>query len=64
MDVYIILIYHYITIYVCEQPFLWPLHFGWLLVPGLYEKDFFNNFLNVCLFDNTAVAVSGKIERS
>ena len=39
---------------------LLPLHFGWLLVLGLYKEDYLQ-ILNVCPFDNTAFVVSGKV---
>ena len=42
---------------------LLPLRFGWLLVLSLYKEDYLQ-ILNVCPFDYTAVAVSGKVERS
>ena len=35
--------------------------FGWLLLLILYKEDY---FLNVCPFDYTAVAVSGKVVRT
>ena len=41
---------------------LTPLY--WLLVLSLYKEDLFYKFLNVCPFDYTAVAVTGKLERS
>ena len=63
MDVPIFLIYLYITIFVYVPHFLWPLRFGWLLVLSLYKEDYLQ-FLNVCPFDYTAVAGSGKVERS
>ena len=40
--------------------FLWPLRFGWPLVHSIYKED----YLNVCPFDYTSVAISGKVERS
>ena len=40
--------------------FLWPLRLGWLLVCCLY-KDVCLQILNVCPFDYTAVAWSGKV---
>ena len=40
--------------------FLWPLRFGWLLVHSLHKEDYLQ-ILNVCPFDYTAVAVSGKV---
>ena len=42
---------------------LWLLRFGLLLVLSLYKGGYLQ-FLNVCPFDYTAVAVSGKVERS
>ena len=41
--------------------FLWPLRLGWLLVCCLYKEVYLQFFLNVCPFDYTAVAVSGKV---
>ena len=35
-------------------------HFGWLLVLSLHKEDYLQ-ILNVCPFDYTAVAVSGKV---
>ena len=35
----------------------------WLLVLSLHEEDYLQ-VLNMCPFDNTAVVVSGKVERS
>ena len=43
--------------------FLWPLRFSWLLVLSLYKDDYLH-ILNVFHFYFTAVAVSGKGERS
>ena len=40
--------------------FLWPLRLGWLLVCD-YIRRFIYKFLNVCPFDYTAVAGSGKV---
>ena len=62
MSLYIfdILLYYYICL--CTT-FLLPLRFGWLLVPGLHRRIIYK-FLNVCPFDYTSVAVSGKVERS
>ena len=40
--------------------FLWPLRLGWLLVCCLY-KEVYLQFFNVCPFDYTAVAGSGKV---
>ena len=42
---------------------LLPLRFGWLLVLIPIRKIIYN-FLNVCPFDHTAIAVSGNVERS
>ena len=39
------------------------LRFGWLLVLSLFKEDCFK-ILNVCPFDDMAVTVSGKVERS
>ena len=36
------------------------LDFGWLLVLGLYKKDYYNGFL----FDYTAFAISEKVENN
>ena len=42
MDVPIFLIYFY---YICLcTTFLWPLHFGWLLVLSLYKEDYLQIF--------------------
>ena len=54
--------YFYITIYVCLPHFYDLSAFGWLLVLSLY-KEVYLQILNVCPFDCTAVAVSGKVER-
>ena len=35
--------------------------FGWLLVLSLYKEDYLRFFLNVCPFDYTTFAVSGKV---
>ena len=40
--------------------FLWPLRLGWLLVWCLYKEVYLQIF-NVCPFDYTAVAGSGKV---
>ena len=63
MDVPIFLIYFYITIYVYLPHFydLSALVGCWSSVS---IRRIIYNFLNVCPFDNTAVAVSGKVERS
>ena len=62
MDVPIFLIYFYITIYVCVPHFydLSALVGCWSSVS---IRRFIYNFLNVCPFDYTAVAVSGKVDR-
>ena len=59
----IFLIYHYITIYVCVPHFydLSALDGCWSSVS---IRRIFYKFLDVCPFDYTAVAVSGKVERS
>ena len=56
---YIFLIYYYITIYVCVPHFydLSPL-VG--CSSSVYKEDYLQ-FFYVCPFDNTAVAVSGKV---
>ena len=63
MDVSIFLIYFYITIYVCVPHFydLSALVGCWSSVS---IRRIIYKFLNVCPFDYTAVAVSGKVERS
>ena len=63
MDVPIFLIYFYITINVCEPHFydLSTLVGCWSSVS---IRRIIYKFLNVCPFDYTAVAVSGKVERS
>ena len=63
MDVPIFLIYFYITIYVYVPHFydLSALVGCWSSVS---LRRIIYNFLNVCAFDYTAVAVSGKVERS
>ena len=60
---YIFLIYYYITIYVCVPNFydLSALDGCWSFVS---IRRIIYKFLNVCRFDYTAFAVSGKIERS
>ena len=63
---YIFLIYYYITIYVCVPHFYdlsamvgcWP-----SVSKSLYKKDYLQIF-HACPFDYTAVAVSGKVDRS
>ena len=62
MSLYI-LIYYNITIYVCVQHFydLSTLVCCWFTV---CIGRIIYKFLNVCLFDNMAVAVSGKVDRS
>ena len=60
---YIFLIYYYIYIYVCV-PYFYDLS---ALVGCWYSvsiRRIIYKFLNVCPFDNTTVAVSGKVERS
>ena len=59
----IFLIYFYITIYVCVPHFydLSALVGCWSSVS---IRRIIYKFLNVCPFDYTAVAVSGKVERS
>ena len=63
MDVRIFLIYFYITIHVCVPHFydLSALVGCWSSVS---IRRIIYKFLNVCPFDYTAVAVSGKVERS
>ena len=63
MDVPIFLIYFYITIYVCVSHFydLSALVGCWSSVS---IRRIIYKFLSVCPFDYTAVAVSGKVERS
>ena len=63
MDVPLFLIYFYITIYVCVPHFydLSALVGCWSSVS---IRRIIYKFLNVCPFDYTAVAVSGKVERS
>ena len=63
MDVPIFLIYFYITIYVCVPHFydLSALVGCW---SSVFIRRIIYKFLNVCPFDYTAVAVSGKVERS
>ena len=63
MDDSVFLIYFYITIYVCVTHFyvLSALVGCWSSVS---IKRIIYNFLNLCHFDYTAVAVSGKVERS
>ena len=63
MDVPIFLIYFYITIYVCVPHFydLSALVGYWSSVS---IRRIIYKFLNVCPFDYTTVAVSGKVERS
>ena len=63
IDVPIFLIYFYITIYVCVPHFydLSALVGCWSSVS---IRRIIYKFLNVCPFDYTAVAVSGKVERS
>ena len=39
---------------------LWHPRFGWLLILGLYKDDYLQ-ILNVCPFDYTAFAFSGKV---
>ena len=39
---------------------LLTLHFGWLLVLGLYKEDYLQ-ILNVCPFDLTVFVVNGKV---
>ena len=52
------LLFHY---YICLcTTFLTPLIFDWLLVFSLYKEDNVQ-ILNVCPFDFTVVAVSGKV---
>ena len=47
------------TIYVCETHFMTsPL---WLVIGLVSIRGSINTFLNVCPFDNTTVAVSGKV---
>ena len=49
------------TTYTCLcTTFLWPLRFGWMLVLSLYKEDYLQ-ILNVCPFDYTDFAVSGKV---
>ena len=63
MDVPIVLIYFYITIYVCVPHF-----YDLSVLVGCWSsvsiRRIIYKFLNVCPFDYTAVAVSGKVERS
>ena len=63
MDVPIFLIYFYITIYVCVPHF-----YDLSALVGCWSSvsmgRIIYGFLNVCPFDYTAVAVSGKVERS
>ena len=63
MDVPIFLIYFYITLYVCVPHFydLSALVGCWSSVS---IRRIIYNFLNVCPFNYTAVAVSWKVERS
>ena len=63
MDVPIFFIYFYITIYVCVPHF-----YDLSVLVGCWSsvsiRRIIYKFLNVCPFDYTAVAVSGKVERS
>ena len=63
MDVPIVLIYFYITIYVCVPHF-----YDLSVLVGCWSsvsiRRIIYKCLNVCPFDYTAVAVSGKVERS
>ena len=61
MSLYIFDILLYYNVCLCTI-FLWHLRFGWLLVLSLYKEDYLQ-ILNVCPFDYTAIAVSGKVER-
>ena len=60
---YIFLIYHYITIYDCVPHFcdLSALVGCW---SSVFIRRIIYKFLNKCPFDCTAVAVSGKVDRS
>ena len=57
------MIYYYITIYVCV-PHFYDLSalVGWY--SSFYIRRIIYKFFNVCPFDYTAVAFSGKVERS
>ena len=46
-----------------ERCSILDLRFGWLLVLSLHKQDHLQ-FFNVCPFDYTVVAVSGKVECS
>ena len=59
LDNFDILLYYYICL--CTKFYDVMILFGWLLVLILYKKDYLQFFLNVCLFDFTAVAVSWKV---
>ena len=61
MDVPIVLIYFYITIYVCV-PHFYDLSVFVGCWSSVSIRRIIYKFLNVCPFDYTAVAVSGKVE--
>ena len=63
MDVPIFLIYFYITIYV-HVPYFYDLSALVGCWSSVSIRRIIYKFLNVCPFDYTAVAVSGKVERS
>ena len=56
IHIFAILLYYYTCL--CTT-FLWPLHFGWLLVLSLYKGGYLQ-ISNACPFDYTAVAVVGR----
>ena len=62
MSLYIF-IYYYITIYVCVPHFYYLSAFVGCR-SSVFIRRIIYKFLNVCPFDFTAVAVSGKVERS
>ena len=60
---YIVLIYYFITIYICEPRFYdLPALVGCLF--SVSRRRIIDKFSNVCSFDYTAVAVSWKVEHS
>ena len=60
---YVFLIHYYITIYVCVPHF-----YDISTLVGCWSsvsiRRIIYKFVNVCPFDNTAVAISGKVKRS
>ena len=60
VSIYIFDIYYLLTMLFVYW-FLWALYLVWLLVCCLYKEVYLQFFLNVCPFDYTAVAGSGKV---